>query len=201
MNEPINEPMNDNTRRARPCLPSGKLTFYHDAMTEMDDPLYEVCIVGCGPAGATLANLLGLCGISVLVLEREGAAYPLPRAVQFDDEVMRVLQTVGLSESILPYTHVSPGMRFVDSGGRLLLDWARPMEVGPQGWNASYRFHQPDLERILREGAASRPQALQAVFLPHQWPASQLRHGRLRQEGHASLHGGAMQSRRCRPGL
>ena len=149
--------MNDNNRQSRSCLPGRKLTSYHDAMTEMDEPWYEVCIVGCGPAGATLANLLGLCGVSVLVLEREGAAYPLPRAVHFDDEVMRVLQTIGLSDSILPYTHVSPGMRFVNADGRLLLDWARPMEVGPQGWNASYRFHQPDLERILREGAASRP--------------------------------------------
>src|SRR5208283_5603387 len=91
--------MNDNNRQTRPCLPGRKLTFYDDAMTEMDDPCYEVCVLGCGPAGATLANLLGLCGVSVLVLEREGAAYPLPRAVQFDDEVMRVLQTIGLSDS------------------------------------------------------------------------------------------------------
>ncbi|MBV8576333.1 MAG: bifunctional 3-(3-hydroxy-phenyl)propionate/3-hydroxycinnamic acid hydroxylase [Acetobacteraceae bacterium] len=117
----------------------------------------EVAIIGFGPAGATLANLLGSCGISVLVLEREGAVYPLPRAVHFDDEVMRVLQTVGLTERVLPHTHVSPGMRFVDAQGRLLLDWSRPMDVGPQGWNASYRFHQPDFERILQEGAKTRP--------------------------------------------
>ncbi|MBV8456172.1 MAG: FAD-dependent monooxygenase [Acetobacteraceae bacterium] len=117
----------------------------------------EVAIIGCGPAGATLANLLGVCGVSVLLLEREGAVYPLPRAVHFDDEVMRVIQTTGLVEPILPHTRVSPGMRFVDAQGRLLLDWSRPMEVGPQGWNASYRFHQPDLERILREGAEAKP--------------------------------------------
>src|SRR3974377_1206251 len=98
MNEPMNEPVNDNNRQTTPCLPGRK--------TEMDDPGYEVCIVGCGPAGATLANLLGLCGVSVLVLEREGAAYPLPRAVHFDDEVMRVLQTIGLADAVLPYTHV-----------------------------------------------------------------------------------------------
>ena len=116
----------------------------------------DVVVIGCGPTGGTLANLLGECGISVLVLEREGAAYPLPRAVHFDDEVMRVLQTIGLTKRILPHTHVSPGMRFVDAEGRLLLDWSRPMDIGPQGWNASYRFHQPDFERILREGAESR---------------------------------------------
>jgi 3-(3-hydroxy-phenyl)propionate hydroxylase len=48
-------------------------------------------------------------------------------------------------------------MKFVDATGRLLLDWSRPMEIGPQGWHASYRFHQPDLERVLRAGLARWP--------------------------------------------
>ena len=81
MNEPMNKTMNepnDTNRQTTPCVPGKKLTSYHDAMTEVDNPGYEVCIVGCGPAGATLANLLSLCGVSVLVLEREGVAYPLP---------------------------------------------------------------------------------------------------------------------------
>ncbi len=112
----------------------------------------DVVIIGCGPVGALLANLLGLQGIATVVLEREAAAYSLPRAVQFDDEIMRLLQTVGLAEAMRPLVHVVPGMKFVDSNGRLLLDWQRPLEVGLQGWHASYRFHQPDLERVLREG-------------------------------------------------
>ncbi len=117
----------------------------------------DVVIIGCGPVGALLANLLGLQGIATVVLEREAAAYSLPRAVQFDDEVMRLLQTVGLAESMQPLVHVVPGMKFVDDSGRLLLDWQRPVEVGPQGWHRSYRFHQPDLERILRDGFARWP--------------------------------------------
>ena len=112
----------------------------------------NVVIVGCGPVGTMLANLLGLQGISTLVLEREAAIYNLPRAVHFDDEVMRLLQTVGLAETMQRLVHVSPGMKFVDDTGRLLLDWARPLERGPQGWHASYRFHQPELERVLRDG-------------------------------------------------
>mgnify|MGYP001766454599 CR=1 FL=1 len=50
---------------------------------------HDVAVVGFGPVGAALANLLGVRGISCVVLEREGAAYHLPRAVHFDDEVMR----------------------------------------------------------------------------------------------------------------
>ena len=117
----------------------------------------EVAIIGCGPAGAMLANLLGLQGITTLVLEREAAIYDLPRAVHLDDEVMRLFQTVDLAEAMQPLVHVSPGMKFMDDAGRLLLDWPRPQERGPQAWHASYRFHQPELERVLREGLERFP--------------------------------------------
>src|SRR6516162_250438 len=99
----------------------------------------EVVIIGCGPVGAMLANLLGLQGVSTLVIEREATIYNLPRAVHFDDEVMRLVQTVGLAETVQPLVHLSPGMKFVDDTGRLLLDWSRPLERGPQGWYAGRR--------------------------------------------------------------
>lgn len=116
-----------------------------------------VCVIGYGPVGATLANLLGLRGIDTLVLERESAAYHLPRAVHFDDEAMRVFQTIGLAETLASLTHVSPGTRFVNADGRMLMEWPRPQTRGPQGWHASYRFHQPDLEKVVREGLARWP--------------------------------------------
>ena len=121
---------------------------------------FDVAIVGLGPVGATLANLLGLSGVRTLVLEREAACYHLPRAVHFDDEVMRVFQFVGLAEKIRAKTRLNIGMRFVDRDGRLLLDWPRPQEIGPQGWHASYRFHQPDLEAVLRDGLARFPEVV-----------------------------------------
>ena len=46
---------------------------------------------GLGPTGATLANLLGAAGLSVLVLEKEGGIFPLPRAIHFDGEVLRIV--------------------------------------------------------------------------------------------------------------
>ncbi len=117
----------------------------------------DVIIVGLGPTGATLANLLAECGVSAIVVDREAGIYDLPRAVHFDGEIMRVFQAAGISESLSREVIVNPGMRFVDPGGELLLDWPRPQEIGPQGWHASYRFHQPDLERLLREKLARRP--------------------------------------------
>ncbi|MCY4500221.1 MAG: FAD-dependent monooxygenase, partial [Alphaproteobacteria bacterium] len=54
----------------------------------------DIAIVGLGPVGATLANLLGRLGLRVDVFERDRTAYALPRAVHFDDEVMRVFQSI-----------------------------------------------------------------------------------------------------------
>ena len=32
---------------------------------------FDICIIGCGPVGAALANLLGMSGLRVVVLERD----------------------------------------------------------------------------------------------------------------------------------
>lgn len=87
---------------------------------------YDVVVVGLGPTGATLANLLALQGVSVAVLEREPTIYPLPRAVHIDDETMRVFLAAGIADSLNQRLRVNPGMRFVRPDGELLLDWPRP---------------------------------------------------------------------------
>ncbi|CZF79376.1 bifunctional 3-(3-hydroxy-phenyl)propionate/3-hydroxycinnamic acid hydroxylase MhpA [Grimontia marina] len=119
--------------------------------------IYDVVVVGLGPVGATLANLLGMSGAKVLVLEREALAYHLPRAVHFDDEVMRVFQWIGIAEKLLPKIRINPGMKFVSGDGELLLDWPRPQEESQHAWHPSWRFHQPDLEASLRQALETYP--------------------------------------------
>jgi len=111
---------------------------------------YDVIIVGLGPTGGTLANLLALNGFSILILEREKNLYALPRAVHFDDEIMRVFQTIGITKKFLKDTIINKGTKFVNSDGKVLLDWPRPKSITENGWYPSYRFHQPDLEKSLR---------------------------------------------------
>lgn len=118
---------------------------------------FDIVIIGFGPSGATLAHLLGGLGIRVLVLERDAGIYHFPRAVHFDDEVMRVFQAIGAAEAISSEARVNLGMRFVDPDGKLLLDWSRPQDVGQHGWHASYRFHQPSLESVLNAEIARHP--------------------------------------------
>ena len=115
---------------------------------------FDVGIVGYGPVGAMLANMLGRHGLTVALFEREAAQYALPRAAHFDGEIMRIFQSVGLADDMLPHLRVNAGMRFVNAQGGLLIDWPRPQEIGPQGWHPSYRFHQPDVEAVLRQGVA-----------------------------------------------
>ncbi len=128
-----------------------------NGIDQIEEPLYDVVVIGLGPAGATLASLLGLCGLSTLVLEREAETFHLPRAVGFDDEAMRVFQTIGLADEIASTTRLNPGMRFVDTGGEQILIWPRPAVIGPNGWYSAYRFHQPELEALLRRGLARFP--------------------------------------------
>ncbi len=118
---------------------------------------YDVAVVGCGPTGATLANLLVRSGVKVLVLDKEPRIYPLPRAVHFDDETMRIFQCVGIAEALLKKSRIMPGMRFVDEQGKLLLDWPRSTAVGRHGWHGGYRLHQPALEALLRGGLVDNP--------------------------------------------
>jgi 3-(3-hydroxy-phenyl)propionate hydroxylase len=115
----------------------------------------DVAIVGCGPVGALLANLLGQAGLAVDVYDREREIHPLPRAVHFDGEVMRVFQAAGLAEPIARLARsTSHGMHFVNAEGRTLMIRRGIDGPGPHGWAGNWYFHQPLLEQTLRTGLA-----------------------------------------------
>lgn len=113
---------------------------------------YDVAICGFGPSGATLAGLLGKAGRRVLVLERDTEVYQLPRAVHFDHEVMRIFQTLGIVEEILPYTRATPKAEFWTAERQVLVEVPFDRDTN-QGWRSDYMFHQPSLERTLRDTA------------------------------------------------
>ena len=127
---------------------------------------YDVAIVGYGPTGVTLANLLVQQGLKVLVVERESGILQLPRAIRFDAECMRVFQTIGISERLQQELEPGPGMKFVDADGNLLITWERPTQKGAQQWSSAYRIHQPDLEAILRQHVEDHP--LLTIKLRHE---------------------------------
>jgi len=123
----------------------------------IDLPKFEIAIIGLGPVGATLANILGQYEISTVVIEREATLYHLPRAVAFDDEVMRIFQSINLAKQINEIVEVGEGVDFVDEDGKVLVNWDRPKTISPNGWYINYRFYQPELEEILRKALLRFP--------------------------------------------
>jgi 3-(3-hydroxy-phenyl)propionate hydroxylase len=113
---------------------------------------HDVAIVGFGPTGVTLANLLGQAGLSVLVIEKEADIFMLPRAIHCDGEVMRVFQSLGLKEPLEKVSRPGRANTFVNAQGEVLMVRNINGDIGPHGCpNANY-FHQPDLEAVLRQG-------------------------------------------------
>ncbi len=124
----------------------------------MQEARCDVAIIGLGPTGAVLANLLGRTGCSVVGLEREPDLYYAPRAVHFDDETMRVFQAANLSAQICATSEPFTEMEFLlKAGGRP----AMRMKVGSQdlryGHHGAWWFHQPTLERHFHDGLKRFP--------------------------------------------
>lgn len=124
----------------------------------------DVIIVGLGPTGAVLANLLGQQGWEVVALEREEDLYYAPRAVHFDDEIMRVFQYAGMAKDIGRTSEAFTDMEI------LLKPRGKPIslsKIGSQdrryGHPGAWWFHQPTLEKHFHDGL-KRFASVQALY-------------------------------------
>lgn len=114
----------------------------------------DVAIVGAGPVGLTLGILLAQQGQRVTILERWPEPYPLPRAVHFDHEVGRILQSCGIGDDLRNVTQAAEVYEWRNGRGTKLLRFGR-IGTAPSGWPESSMFSQPDLERLLEQRAAT----------------------------------------------
>jgi len=89
-------------------------------------------------------------GIATIALDREIVPYPMPRAVHFDHEIMRLFQHLGISEQASRSAIAVPRYEFRTADGQLLLSFD-PVAEAACGWAPGYMFHQPSLERDLRD--------------------------------------------------
>jgi 2-polyprenyl-6-methoxyphenol hydroxylase-like FAD-dependent oxidoreductase len=108
---------------------------------------YDVVVVGAGPTGMTVANLLALYGHQVAVIERHPSLYGLPRAGHLDHEAIRTLQSIDCHGPVLADALPRGRNRWLNAQGEVMFEFDH--------WEASTSFHpsvslyQPVLEDAL----------------------------------------------------
>lgn len=118
--------------------------------------LYDVAIVGYGPAGEVLASTLGAAGLKVAVVERWPEPYPLPRLTSLGGDICRIVQATGKNlEAAFEQTLVLEKASFVDADGVPLIEPRYPGGAG--GWPARLSMYQPDVERGIADKVAEMP--------------------------------------------
>ncbi|PJZ77389.1 bifunctional 3-(3-hydroxy-phenyl)propionate/3-hydroxycinnamic acid hydroxylase [Leptospira neocaledonica] len=111
--------------------------------------IYDVAIIGLGPAGLTLAHILGKRGLNVIILEKEPVFYGNARAVYTDDECLRAFQAAGVADEIHKDMMFDIPVQFTYEDGTPLGQY---MPTGtPNGWPIVNFLYQPYLETKLSE--------------------------------------------------
>ena len=114
----------------------------------------QVLVVGFGPTGATIANLLGSYGVEVLAIDKATGVFPKPRAISLDNEALRVLQLAGLPEGAFD-TVAIPEVRMYSPTVGLFAHIRTAGSI--DGHPKLVTFHQPELEAALRARVQSHP--------------------------------------------
>lgn len=108
----------------------------------------DVLLVGMGPVGAALANLLGQQGVRVLVIDQAMVIFEKPRAIALDNEALRILQLLGIQEGDMQ-TVAIPHVQYHSP---LFGCFAKVNTAGIiDGHPMLVTFYQPELEQLLRQ--------------------------------------------------
>jgi len=116
---------------------------------------YDVLIIGCGMLGNTAALLLAHYGLKVVVIEKKALANTIfAKSARLDEEVMQLLDEIGLGDAIRPHVYPLDGMQVIDKKGRMLLEF-NPKQNSP--FASLYGFYQPDVQVILQRKLRAHP--------------------------------------------
>ncbi|WP_067726925.1 bifunctional 3-(3-hydroxy-phenyl)propionate/3-hydroxycinnamic acid hydroxylase MhpA [Oceanobacillus damuensis] len=116
---------------------------------------YDVVVIGYGPVGKLVSCLLGKKGWNVGIFEKYDMSYGLPRAVKYDHEVTRAIQTIASDEEIKKVSvKVPDNYVWCNGEGKTLLeiDWSQD---GISGWPADMLFNQAELEELMDKSCKS----------------------------------------------
>src|SRR6476661_8697867 len=111
----------------------------------------DVVVIGGGPVGVTALALLGRAGLTAVGVERDAQVWPTARAVHFDGETFRTLQSLGVAERFAKATLPMSSFH-IENEEREVLVSVPTGQFGTQGWHDDLTFHQPGIE--VRRGTS-----------------------------------------------
>lgn len=120
-------------------------------MTHSPSLTATVLVVGAGPTGLTLANILGQQGIDTILIDRKPGTVAEPRAVSIDDESLRTMQAIGLADAVLKDVVAGYGVHYLTRPGGRCFAKVEPT-ASEYGYPRRNAFRQPLFEATLREG-------------------------------------------------
>ena len=121
--------------------------------------MFDAIVVGLGPVGATLANLLAADGLRVLALDRDARMFDKPRAIAIDQESLRVLQAIGVAQRMESRLGAYRPTEYHAADGSLLRAILPAPPPWPLAWPSYASFVQPELDAELRARLAEWPNA------------------------------------------
>ena len=117
---------------------------------------FDVAIVGCGPIGAVIANILGSEKLSICIIEKENTIYDKPRAIVLDWEAMRTLQYCGVAHELSASIKPHPGTDYIGVNGEIIKLFDPQPPPYELGWPSTFTFIQPQLEKLLRASMSKK---------------------------------------------
>lgn len=110
----------------------------------------DVLVVGMGPTGLVMANLLGKAGVRVEIVDKRDRLIDYPRGVGMDDESYRTVQAMGLLDEFEPFTIPHHVMRIVNGHGEVIM--TNDPQGQPFGHARKFGFIQPLVDKAMYEG-------------------------------------------------
>ena len=116
----------------------------------------DIAIVGAGPVGLTLANLLGEYGVRCALIEQNPGTSAHPRAQTIDDESMRTLQSFGCAATFAEKTRPAAGSNYYDENGERF----GHVGAGPSNYGFFKRNYmlQQELDALLFDHLSQYPE-------------------------------------------
>jgi len=132
-------------------------------LSQLEDS-YDIIIAGYGPVGQLCSNLLNKHELNIGVIESNFDIYSEPRAISIDDEIQRIISSLGLWDNFKDNIDTPDFADLIFPNGKVVL--RGPVTSTSNGFPFVSTFFQPELENLLRKNLNKSDRT--DIFLGHE---------------------------------